>query len=559
MKRFIANLLVVAIYAFLSAGETCAQPPDNYYRDAIGKTGEALKTALHEIISGQNAKSYAAARDGVCLLDEDPANADNVILIYSRLSVAKTSWPAFNREHLWPQSLGAKWYPAKSDMHHIFAANARVNSSRSNKWFDNSEDNPDHHELALLASYDDDSWQVPDSVRGDVARALLYMDVRYEGGDDEPDLKLVDDEVPTTGCNCMGRLSTLLEWHLADPVDDRERHRNNLIYTDIQGNRNPFIDHPEWVFLIWDEPELPNPEPTPETITVCSFNIQFLGSFRQRDNAALASILRGYDVVVIQELVAPPYEGTFPDSTAFRPDPEAAAFFDEMDALGFAWVLSEEDTGRGADNHYNSTATEWWVAFYDPDSVSVAGDLPGGFLAEDRTQNPDFDRVPYAFPFRSVDGDLDFVLISVHLAPGRGESERRLHELDSINDWISAQSGTERDYIILGDMNIEDEEELQQVVPGLFHSLNEECVPTNTNVNGPRPYDHVMYVPEYTTEIDEGYGFEVVNLISAMRPFWNEDGVYPGEGEYRHDAFRYRYSDHHPVDLRLRLVGEDDD
>jgi endonuclease I len=561
MKPPVFFMTLIVGVCFLSIVPVGAQAPSGYYDDAAGLTGEALRAALHEIIADHDAQPYSAAREGVCLLDEDPDNPDNVLLIYSRLSVPETTWPGFNREHLWPQSYGARRHPARSDMHHIFAVNARVNSSRNNKWFDDTEGDPRHHDLAPLSSYDSDSWQVPDAVKGDVARALLYMDVRYEGDDNEPDLVLIDD-LPQTGCNCMGRLSTLLSWHLDDPVDERERHRNDRIYTEIQHNRNPFIDHPEWVARIWDMPVITVADvqaTTADQIDICSFNIQFLGNSRDRDNAALASMLQDFDIVVVQELVAPPYEGMFPDGSLFRPDTEAALFFQEMEDLGFAYILSEEDTGRGERNHYNNSATEWWVTFYDPDVVEEAHDLPRGFLAEDRTHHPDYARVPYAFAFQAVSGGLDFVLISVHLTPGRYKSAERLGELSAIHSWIAGQEGPERDYIILGDMNIEDADELAVVMPATFSSMNGMCLATNTNVNGPRPYDHVMYDPGHTVEIDQQHGMQVIDLIEAMRPHWNDDDPYPGGGTYDHNRFRRYYSDHHPVEFRMWVHEDDDD
>ena len=91
--------------------------------------------------------------------------------------------------------------------------------------------------------------------RGDLARAILYMAIRYEGGRDvvtnqsEPDLELTDDRskivVTSASPAYMGLMSTLLAWHSADPPDAAERGRNEVIFS-FQGNRNPFIDHPEW-------------------------------------------------------------------------------------------------------------------------------------------------------------------------------------------------------------------------------------------------------------------------------------------------------------------------
>lgn len=107
-----------------------------------------------------------------------------------------------------------------------------------------------------------------------------------------------------------------------------------------------------------------------------SFNIQFLGNFKNRDNNALAALMTPYDIVVIQELVAPPFAGSFPDGTDYRPDLEAQQFFDAMTAKGFDFILSEEDTGTNDRVHINSTATEWWVVFYKPAVVESANDLP---------------------------------------------------------------------------------------------------------------------------------------------------------------------------------------
>ncbi len=287
-------------------------------------------------------------------------------------------------------------------------------------------------------------------------------------------------------------------------------------------------------------------KPKPSSLKICSFNIQFLGSSKRRKNEALAGVVKSCDVVTVQELVAPPYAGTFPDGNPFNPDKESAQFFKAMENLGYSFVLSEEDTGTGEKNHKNSSATEWWVVFYRPGKVQMAGDLPHGFLADDRTDHPDYERVPYAFAFRSTDKRTDFVLISVHLMPGKKGSERRKQELNAIAAWVKSRKGTERDYVILGDMNIEDKEELAEATPAGFKSLNEECISTNTNVNGPKPYDHVMVNPKHSSEAK---GFHVIDLVKAM-------GVSPDE--YNHNQFRALYSDHHPVWFMWRYSRDDD-
>lgn len=160
----------------------------------------------------------------------------------------------------------------------------------------------------------------------------------------------------------------------------------------------------------------PTTDNTP--ISIASFNIQFLGNSTRRDNFALASVVSPYDVVVVQELVSPPYSGSYPDGSPFKPDPQSAAFSDDMAALGYQYLMSAEDTGSGDKIHRNGSSTEWWVAFYRPGIVTPAEDLPHGFLAGDRSNHDDYERVPYAFGFRTTSGTLDFVLVSVHLKPG---------------------------------------------------------------------------------------------------------------------------------------------
>ncbi len=300
----------------------------------------------------------------------------------------------------------------------------------------------------------------------------------------------------------------------------------------------------------------------PDTLEVCSFNIQFLGSFKKRDDAALADILKDYDIVVVQELVAPPYDGVYPDGQSYTGDKEAAEFFDAMQSHGFSYLLSEEDTGTGDKIHKKSSSTEWFVSFYKPNIVSTASDLPQGFLAQDRSNNDDYERVPYAFPFRAANNRLDFVLISVHLQPGArpAERERRAHELASIGGWIDEHDDVEKDFIILGDMNIYSAEELTAVTPQGFISLNDECRMTNTlsTAGKGQPYDHVMYNPGFTTEIDAAFDLYVINLVEVMRPYWTADAPYPGD-PYVHNTFKQYYSDHFPVVFRLITPMQDDD
>jgi endonuclease/exonuclease/phosphatase family metal-dependent hydrolase len=279
----------------------------------------------------------------------------------------------------------------------------------------------------------------------------------------------------------------------------------------------------------------------------------WLGHYKSRDNVALSRLLEEYDIIVIQELVARPYSVTFPDDTTVNSDLEAQAFFDEMEERGFSYWLSEEDTGPGTMNHSNTTATEWWVAFYKPERLQCAPELPWGFLAQDRSANAEFQRVPYAFAFRALDGNADFVLVSVHLDPA--SRDRRSEELGAIGDWIARNNSVERDFIILGDMNISSRDELlAAMLPG-FVSLNDRCEATNTAPTG-KPYDHVLYQPEYSPEVQAD--LLIVDLVAEMRAGWTSSLPYPGD-PYNHDAFKMLYSDHRPIVFSLSTSEIDDD
>lgn len=208
-----------------------------YYQSAQDLTGQALLDRLHTIINnGFVGVTYGDARYLLDDTDEDPTNANNVILIYTGASVSGV-WDegvTWNREHVWPQSLLGEdavntVVNMASDLHNLKPANPSTNISRGNKYYD------------LTTTVD--SFAPRDEVKGDIARILLYMMVMYPD-----DLELING-TPTVGQ--MGQLDVLLAWNAEDPVDSFELARNEAIYT-MQYNRNPFIDYPEFADLIFD-------------------------------------------------------------------------------------------------------------------------------------------------------------------------------------------------------------------------------------------------------------------------------------------------------------------
>lgn len=202
---------------------------NSYYYNANGKNGNELKIALRGIISSniKHVETYGELRYDIPLSDADPNIKGNIILLYTGLSVPAT-WDGgntWNREHVWPQSLG--WFStsdAGADLHHIRPTNPSENSSRGNKKYGTS----------TSSGY----YEPRDEVKGDVARIIFYLMVRYQEADNYTFKSVAESK------------ELLLEWNTMDPVDAFEMNRNEVAYS-IQGNRNPFIDHPECAELIW--------------------------------------------------------------------------------------------------------------------------------------------------------------------------------------------------------------------------------------------------------------------------------------------------------------------
>lgn len=210
-----------------------------YYRGIEGLTGDNLITFLNILLKQMTGRPYEIGNAALQVTDRNPNNSNQLIEFYTGASYTAT-WDngrTWNKEHVWPQSLLSS--EAKngvvnvaSDLHNLKPSNPSINTSRSNKWYG---------PMTTSVSY----FPTRTAIHGDIARILFYMDVRYDI------LSLVNlsgNQVPNT--YQMGDLATLLLWHIQDPVDDFERNRNNVLFG-YQGNRNPFIDYPELVSIIY--------------------------------------------------------------------------------------------------------------------------------------------------------------------------------------------------------------------------------------------------------------------------------------------------------------------
>ncbi len=226
-----------------------------YYAPARGLMGPALAAALHDLIDGHTVIDYGLLGEIMKVIDESANDDTAVRLIYSNATLPKSSFNiggGWNREHVWPRSDGVNDDgPDYSDLHHLFPAKETVNSLRGNLPFDEST-NLESDPFSPESFKDGNSWEPLDRDKGVVARALLYMMVRYDGGESlTSDLLLADNTSPV---GTHGVFSTLLAWHRAHPPTDYERSRNEAIYAGVavgattyrQGNRNPFIDVPQF-------------------------------------------------------------------------------------------------------------------------------------------------------------------------------------------------------------------------------------------------------------------------------------------------------------------------
>ena len=260
----------------------------DYYAGLNGLAGNELKQAITNIIANPEVvrkRVYGDLPSFLKQTDQNPENSNQVWLMYKEEPRAKNLYQLtssgtgyWNREHIYPQSRGGftdgtndlisgidYWELSNAqdinaghaDAHHIRAEDAPTNSSRNNSDFGlNDYNGPTNNQ---------GSW------KGDVARALFYMGMRYEV------LTLVDGNPADNSLHQLGDLETLLSWHQLDPADDFEMNRNNIIHT-WQMNRNPFIDLPDLVEYVYGS--LQN---TPYQLTL-SNNNNWYGTFKMYPN-----------------------------------------------------------------------------------------------------------------------------------------------------------------------------------------------------------------------------------------------------------------------------------
>ncbi len=270
-----------------------AQAPAGYYNQAAGLTGAALKTALKNIISnGHVDHGYGGLWTGYATTDRDYfyENDGTILDIYSenpngpdqysytlgtnQCGTYSTEGQCYNREHVIPQSLFNSASPMVADIHFIRPTDGKVNGMRSNFPYGivgNASfisKNGSKLGTSVSAGYSGTVFEPIDAFKGDIARMILYFVTRYED-------KLVNFTSGDMLANSTfpglqpWALNQYLAWNAMDPVSPEEIARNNASYT-YQGNRNPYIDHPEYVSQIWGAPVVDNQAPTAATNLVAN-------------------------------------------------------------------------------------------------------------------------------------------------------------------------------------------------------------------------------------------------------------------------------------------------
>ena len=283
------------------------KPLEPYYDGLdITKNGKEFIDKL-SIIINRDAKigTYKQAYDNLTITDADPLNPGYVTCLYTGqpykngINGNDRLW---NREHVWCKSHGFDddKFEAYRDLHHLRACEININSTRNNL---------DFGEVSDIVGKDDygnkwskDAFEPRDEVKGDVARMLFYMTVKYSSGD----LKLyLVNEVPTgssKGEGKLGKLDTLIKWHEEDPVSIEEVKRNEEVYK-IQNNRNPFIDHPEFAENVFNvDINIPNDSVDKTNVEKVQELIDALPSEITNDNKDLViAANEAYDKLTLDE------------------------------------------------------------------------------------------------------------------------------------------------------------------------------------------------------------------------------------------------------------------
>ena len=294
MLKKISSLLIALILCFginvavngVTSNTIVADAATDYYAPITATKGTSLLGQVHDLITKTHSyySSYADCKDPSIIKKTDPGSSSSYVMeFYSQANILAT-WGSgangtWNREHVWCQSLSKEpsghqmWGEngGGSDLHHLRPAETRLNSTRGNDKYglvSNRENNKAYYKDAggnnvAHGGYSGGGIFEPlDKVKGDVARIVMYVYTHYNtysnlngstnGSGNSGYFGTLKFTNIISKSSESAAIDLLLDWHESDPVDDIERTRNEAVYQ-IQGNRNPFIDHPEYADYIWGD------------------------------------------------------------------------------------------------------------------------------------------------------------------------------------------------------------------------------------------------------------------------------------------------------------------
>jgi endonuclease I len=320
-RQFPVTILgaLITLLLMFSSATINAQAPAGYYSSATG-AGATLKTQLYNIIKGHTVRSYTQLwtdfqqtdkKSNGKVFDMYGYGAYEYTFIDDQCGNYSGEGQCYNREHSFPGSWFNNGSPMYTDLFHLYPTDGYVNGIRSNYPYgvvtnptrtsaNGSKIGPNSY-----SSYTGTVFEPIDVFKGDFARTYFYMATRYENvigtwysNDNNANAVLQNNSFPvfeTWFLNMLG------EWHVADPVSQKEIDRNNAVYN-IQGNRNPFIDNPNYVYQIWGVGQTTNiTEPTqlPGNFSANSITLNWT------DGAGAAGYLIRYSIIGFNDIQTP--------------------------------------------------------------------------------------------------------------------------------------------------------------------------------------------------------------------------------------------------------------
>lgn len=273
MHRLLVRMRILLV-CLAFGSNVCGQIPAGYYDAAAGLHGYELKTALYNIIHGHSELLYGDLYSYFVYTDSKPGNV--VWDMYSDVPGGSPAYiyyhtPAdqcgsysaegdcYNREHIVPSSWFNSGIPMYSDLFNLVPVDGFVNNKRGNyplaqvgiaSW---TSTNGSRVGNCITSGYTSTVFEPLDDYKGDLARSILYMATCYENvvagwaGNSNAGSVLAGND---SSVFHPWYVTLLLSWHDGDPVSSKEIARNDSVYK-YQHNRNPYIDHPEWVNEVW--------------------------------------------------------------------------------------------------------------------------------------------------------------------------------------------------------------------------------------------------------------------------------------------------------------------